>query len=246
MSDDLDSLKEQIDALKKQVRDLQSLVEGYVFVQKGIDSATQGFSGSQLTVQEIVIQGPDGTGNTVGDIKGNQSVFGSQSFVQTPPAGTPTYMEISTMLPGLSGRSLLSVLASQGASVFSGLNIYSPQGGLGAPGQASIQGASNIAGQFTGIALVSQAFGISIQATNGGDGTTQGRITIGRGLATTPPTGNGIVQIWGDTTQLVSATRTPASSADPGNLGEMCIDQFSSFVYFCTPAGWRRATLAAF
>lgn len=44
---------------------------------------------------------------------------------------------------------------------------------------------------------------------------------------------------------LVLATqKTPADSADLGNLGEICFDD--SYVYIRTSAGWKRAAIAAF
>lgn len=246
MSDDLDNLKEQIDALKKQVRDLQSLVEGYVFVQKGIDSATQGFSGSQLTVQEIVIQGADGTGNTVGDIKGNQSLFGNSSFLQAP-TGNPTYAEFSTMVAGSGNRALVAVLAAQDATPhFSGLNIFSPAALAGVPGNVSVTATSTVpGGAFTELDLLSAAFGISILATAGGDGVTQGRVQIGGSFSgQVAPSGTGIVQMFGDTTRIVNASRTPANSAAAGQDGEFCAD--SSFIYIHTGGSWRRVAVAAF
>jgi hypothetical protein len=50
--------------------------------------------------------------------------------------------------------------------------------------------------------------------------------------------------IWGDTLQIVKM-RTPASSTDTGNAGEICYD--SNYVYICiSNNNWNRIGLSSF
>lgn len=68
-------------------------------------------------------------------------------------------------------------------------------------------------------------------------------VVIGNGVVATF-TGNGVLQVSGDTQKLWGSKRTPASSAEAGNLGEICFDD--DFLYICTSAGWKRTALTAF
>lgn len=50
--------------------------------------------------------------------------------------------------------------------------------------------------------------------------------------------------IWGDTLQVVS-DRTPSSSSDIGNKGEICKD--NDYIYVCTASDtWKRIGLSSF
>jgi len=50
--------------------------------------------------------------------------------------------------------------------------------------------------------------------------------------------------IWGDTLQIVT-DRTPASSSDTGNKGEICKDE--NYIYICTANNtWKRIGLSSF
>ena len=71
-----------------------------------------------------------------------------------------------------------------------------------------------------------------------------GKISIGVGGAVAV-SGTGTLQVAGNTARVVDTLRTPATSSDPGNVGEICFD--ATFAYFCiAPDTWKRVALSAF
>lgn len=72
---------------------------------------------------------------------------------------------------------------------------------------------------------------------------TQYPIIFGVG-AVASSSGDGVLQLFGNTQKLWGAKRTPASSAASGVLGEVCFD--TDYLYVYTTGGWKRTALAAF
>lgn len=128
------------------------------------------------------------------------------------------------------------------------------------------QNGGNVLGFFNSLAagtyscgMIAQSFGvipaphILIFITGGGSANsglallnttgTQYPVVVGAGSVASS-SGNGVLQVAGDTQKLWAARRTPASSAATGVLGEICFDD--SYVYVYTSAGWKRTALAAF
>jgi len=71
-----------------------------------------------------------------------------------------------------------------------------------------------------------------------------GKIAIGVGGAVAV-SGTGVLQVGGDTARPVDALRTPVTSGDTGNVGEICFD--ANWLYCCTALNtWKRIALSAF